>query len=125
MNGINLYISTGTSTDPIAGARSDEIQVGCDVFEIASADEQSWKEFAAGRNEWSVTVDWLLMSGRSPGTDLLSVGNTYTLNVVFSGAAVLSGDSIMTMCRIRSTTGNLVQGVFQFKGKTALSSISS
>lgn len=128
MNGINIYIALGQSTDPIAGARSDEIQTGCDAIEIASASEQQWREFVAGRKEWSVSVDWLLGTGRSL-TDLLSVGQSYTLNIVSrsgsSGSAVLSGRAIMTQCRIRATTGNLVQGSFQFKGATALNASSS
>lgn len=128
MNGINIYIALGQSTDPIAGARSDEIQCGCDVIEVASVSYSQWREYVAVRKDWSVNVDWLLGTGRSL-TDLLSVGQSYTLNIVSrsgsSGSAVLSGRAIMTQCRIRATTGNLVQGSFQFKGATALNASSS
>lgn len=121
INGNRIYISIGSSTTPIAGTRSNKIQVGCDTIEIASPDTGTWKQFISGRKEWGVTVNFLLLQDTN-SLSLLYPGNTYTLHFRTSSTSFVSGSAIMTQCEITTTRGNLIQGTFSYKGTGALSS---
>lgn len=115
LNGNTLFIATGTSTVPIAGTRSNEIQVDGETIEISSATQGTWREFIAGRKEWSVTVGWLVLTNAAV-QKLLYVNQSYTLKFRTTGTAYLTGTAIMTNCKISATRGSLVQGSFTFKG---------
>jgi len=121
INGNRIYISIGSNTTPIAGTKSNEIMVGCDTIEISSPDDGVWRRFIAGRKEWSITVNFLLIQDTN-ALSLLSPGNTYTLHFRSSSTSYMSGLAIMTQCKITATRGNLIQGSFSYKGKGALSS---
>lgn len=120
--GQTLFIASGSSTTPIAATKTDEIQVGCDTIEISDPTQGEWKMFINGRNEWSVTVGWLVTTNTDV-QQLLNAGNTYTLKFRTTGTAYLTGTAIMTNCKITSTRGSLVQGSFTFKGTGPLSSV--
>lgn len=123
INGNNIFISVGTSTTPIAGTKSNEIQVDGEMIEIASPTQGSWRQFIAGRREWSVTVGWLVLTNQDV-QKLLDVGTSYTLKFRTTDTAYLTGTAIMTNCKITANRGSLVQGSFTFKGNGALSTVS-
>lgn len=120
MNGNNIIVlCDGTA---IAAAKSAEINSGADVIEVASATSGVWREFIAGRKEWSLSCGYLI-TANSGVRDLLSVGTTVTIKVKGRGAADstgVSGSAIITKCAITATRGNLVQGSFQFQGSGQL-----
>lgn len=108
-----IVLSSGTA---IAGVKSDEIQSGAETIEIASATQQDWKEFIAGRKEWSLNTNYLLLAD-SRLADLLNVGTVYELAVTDrQGNVAVSGRAILTICKQTHTRGNLCQGTFQFRG---------
>lgn len=108
-----IVLRNGTA---IAGVKSDEIQSGSETIEIASATQQDWKEFIAGRKEWSLNTNYLLLAD-SRLADLLNVGTVYELAVTDrEGNTTVSGRAILTICKQTHTRGNLCQGTFQFRG---------
>lgn len=108
----------------IAGVRSNEIQSGADVIEVSSATQQQWREFIAGRREWSLNVSYLVMASTGLA-DLLTVGTMFTIDVTDrTGAVTASGTAILKVCKQTATRGNLVQGSFQFQGSGPLASVS-
>jgi len=108
-----IVLRNGTA---IAGVKSDEIQSGTDTIEVASATQQQWKEFIAGRKEWSLNTSYLLLAAGSLG-DLIQTGNVYELAVTDrQGNVSVSGHAILTVCKQTHTRGNLCQGTFQFRG---------
>lgn len=123
INGNNIFIAIGTDTTPIAGTRSDDIQVSGETIEIASPTQGSWREFLTGRKEWSVTVGFLVLANTDVA-QLLNVNNSYTLKLRTTSTAYLTGSAIMTQCVIRASRGDIVQGSFTFKGNGALSAVS-
>jgi predicted secreted protein len=128
-NGNNVLIYTNNHI--IGGTRSSEIQTDGDTIEIASATQGAWREFMAGRKNWSITVNYLVapdtsalsISGGTGLKDLLQVGNTFTLKIYKRGATavVLQGNAILKTVKITATRGNLIQGTFQFVGNGSLS----
>ena len=126
--GNNIFISLGVNTTPIAGTRSNEIQVGVEKIEISSPTTGQWRQYIAGRKEWSVTVGWLVGSTNDLA-QLLNVGTTYTLNIYGRGAEsntkILTGSALLTSCKITASRGNLVQGSFSFVGSGALATPSA
>lgn len=119
INGNTLFIATANNTTPIAGTKSNEIQVGCETIEISSPSQGAWKDFLVGRKEWSVNVGWLVLTNAAT-QQLLNVGSTYTLKFRSTSTVYLTGQAILSQCKITATRGSLVQGTFQFVGKGAL-----
>lgn len=118
-NGNTLIIKRGSSV--IAGTKSNEIQCGCETIEVSSPTQGQWRKYIAGRKDWSVSVGYLVTDAESVENDILTVGQTYTLNVYDrTGWLILTGQAICTTCRITATKGNLIQGSFSFKGTGAL-----
>ena len=121
INGNNIIVLSGGTA--IAGTKSDELQVDCEIIKIASSTDQGWTHYLAGRKSWSLTVGWLLLAT----TDVrkaLTVGSTVTIK--FKGrndtdANGLSGSAIIRTCKITAVKGNLAQGSFQFVGTGPLS----
>ena len=114
-NGNTLIIRRGSSV--IAGTKSNEIQCGCETIEVSSPTQGDWRTFIAGRKEWSVTVSYLVPAAANIEADILTVGQTYTLNMYDrSNWLILTGQAICTACKITATKGNLITGSFTFKG---------
>jgi hypothetical protein len=122
-NGNNILVYYGSSL--IAGMKSNEIQVDCDLEEISSPGDGDWKHYKKGRKSGELTVGYLVMAdtsamgvGGSNGVrDLLLAGNSYTL--VFKkrsayDSAGVSGSYILKTVKIDSVRGNLVRGSFRF-----------
>ena len=123
MTGNVIYISSGTATTPIASTKSDTIDTLCEKIERASSTQQDWREFLAGRKEWSMSVDWLVTAVEDI-QKLLFVGNTYTLNVVHRNGntktTLLTGSALCTRCEVKSQNNGLVTGSFSFSGSGPL-----
>ena len=120
INGNNILVYKGGTA--IAGVKTDEIQVGCETIEISSPTTGEWRQYIAGRKEWSINVAYLVLA-TSGVRDVLNVGTTYTLAFKERGAADsagVSGSAILTTCKISATRGNLVTGSFIFQGISAL-----
>lgn len=121
LNGNIFVVSLGN--EPIAGAKSDDIEVSCDTIEVASPSQSDFREFIAGRKDWSVNTNYLVQSS-SDLQKVLNVGTTYSIQFRHeSWYDYLQGSAILTKCIIRATEGNLVQGSFSFKGTGALTYI--
>lgn len=104
----------------IAGTRSNEVGASGGLTETASSTSGTWMSYLPDRKEWSVSVGYLV--GSEAGvSDLLSVGNTYTMLFKGDNAQGVTGQAIMTECRITATIGTLVIGSFSFKGNGPLS----
>lgn len=118
-NNILIY-RNGTA---IAGTVSNEIQSGAELIEISSPTSGQWKEYIAGRKNWSINVSYLVLAYNGV-RDLLNVGTTYTLKFRgrnSSDATGVQGTAILKSCKITATKGNIVQGSFQFTGTGTLS----
>ena len=121
INGNNIFVTMGGTI--IAGTRSNEIQTDCDMIEISNPNSGDWRQYMAGRKDWSVQTSFLVTNVTNI-RQLLNIGTSY--NLVFrdrnstSGASV-SGTAILKTCKISSVRGNLVTGSFAFQGTGALS----
>lgn len=123
LNGNNIIATKLVGNDyvAIAGTRSNEIQTESEVIEISSPMQGEWRDFIAGRKAWSLTVNFLVLAD-SNLSDLLQVGNKFTLRIQNrSGTQYVSGDALLSVCKITSTRGNISQGTFQFRGCGELS----
>lgn len=94
--------------------KSDDIQTQADTIEKSSATNQLWREYIAGRNEWSVNVSYLVLASAKI-LDLLLVGQTYDVTVT-SGQTTMSGKAILTSVKQTYSIGALAKGSFSFQG---------
>jgi len=123
--GKNIYISIGegSAATVIAGTRSEEIQVGTELIEISSPTSGQWREYLAGRSEWSFTTSFLVMAS-SQVQDLPKSGTKVNVSIVTNeGTAtvvLLQGEAFIKSAKQTFTLGNLAQGSFQFQGTGAL-----
>lgn len=105
----------------VAEAKSCEIDVACDAIEISSPTSGQWREFLAGRKEWSVSLSHLVPAGTIP-TDVSMIGTTVTLVLYERDSGLqLSGSALVVAWRTVATVGNLCTGTFTFKGSGELS----
>jgi len=124
MNGNYIVIGTvsGQTFTPLAAVKSQDIQNGADTIEKASSSQQNWKEFIAGRKEWGINVNYLVLENANTNVrDVLKVGDTYTLRIKDrDGNYSVTGSAICTQCKQTYSNGNLCAGSFAFKGTGAL-----
>ena len=125
--GNNIFIATNDSTlspgtsQIIAGTRTNEINTECGVIEIASATQQQWQEFIAGRKSWSLSVGWLVLANADV-QKVLKVGTTVTVYVKTGSTQLLTGSAIITQAKLTLNNGYLANGTFSLKGTGALTS---
>ena len=123
--GNNIFIATNDATlSPgtskiIAGTRTNEINTECGSIEIASASQQDWQEFIAGRKSWSLSVGWLLLANADV-QKILKVGTMVTVYVKTGSTQLLTGTALITQARLTLGQGNLANGSFSLKGSGAL-----
>lgn len=103
--------------------RSDEIQTQADTLEKASSTQQQWKEFIAGRSEWSLNVNYLVLAFGQV-KDVLYAGRTFGIIFNQGSTILLTGTAIMTQCKHTYTVGALCKGSFALKGTGALAASS-
>lgn len=101
--------------------KSQSIKSQCGVIEKASSTQQNWVEVVAGRNSWSLTVRYLVLSG-SQVKDVLKVGQMFdiTMNEYGSTTNKVTGTALLSAVDAEYPTGNLAQGTFTFTGSGAL-----
>ena len=115
-NNILVYLN-GTA---IAGTKSNEIQTDCDMIEVTNHNSAQWRQFLAGRKQWTVNTAFLVLSA-SDTQKLLNIGTTYTLQFRDrSGSSILQGQAILKTCKISAVRGNLATGSFAFQGTGSL-----
>ena len=98
----------------VAGARSCELTVQAEEIEVSSASQGRWREFIAGRKEWTMSCSQLV-SEIENNADM--VGQTVSVSFVVKGTSdYLNGVAIVTQWTCTGTIGNLSQGSFRFRG---------
>ena len=123
-NDILVKKKVGNSYTLIGAARSNEVETGCDEIEVCSSTNGTWRAFMAGRKDWRLTLNYLVLAS-SQVSDLLEIGSTYQLQIVSRDGSGVYGDAILLTCRQTATRGNISQGSFVFRGTGALTAISS
>lgn len=104
----------------VGGTRSHDIGSECDAVPVSHPGVKEWRNVRAGRKRWSLTVNYLVLSDERM-LDLLDVGQEFRIASMGRDADVgVQGTALCTSCRITSTTGNIVQGTFQFVGNGEL-----
>lgn len=118
-NNILVYLN-GTA---IAGTKSNEIQTECDMIEVTNANSAQWRQYLAGRKNWSVSTGFLVLAAADT-KKLLNVGTTYTLRFRDrAGTSILQGQAIMKQCKISAARGSLATGSFTFQGSGELAEV--
>lgn len=122
MTGKDITVILSRNNTALANTRirSNEIQTSCDMIEKASASQQDWKEYVAGRNSWTLTVNYLVLASAQVA-DLLYVGQTFDITMKSGNSELLTGSAIITNVKNTATVGNLAQGGFTLQGSGALS----
>lgn len=118
MTGRDLIVVLSQNNVALASTaiRSHDIQTKADVIEKSSATQQTWKEYLAGRNEWSLTVNYLVLAATKI-TNLLYIGQSFDVTIRDKTNTVsISGKAIMTASKQVATINSLVTGSFSFKG---------
>ena len=122
--GNNILIGRMVNNEFVAFAavKSHDITNQCDLIEKASASQQNFKEYIAGRADWAINVSYLvLQDANSNIEDLLKVRQTYRICIKGrTGNYALYGDAICTQCKQSYQTGNIAVGSFALKGTGAL-----
>lgn len=116
---LTIILSQGGTAIAATRIRSNDLQANASPIEVASATQQDWKEFIAGRKEWSLTINYLILA-KAQVQDLLYVGQAFGITAQADDVQV-SGTAIMTAVRQTATIGNLAQGSYTLKGSGALS----
>lgn len=118
-NNILVYLN-GTA---IAGTKSNEIQTECDMIEVTNQNSAQWRQYLAGRKNWSVSTGFLVLAAADT-KKLLNVGMTYTLRFRDrAGTSILQGQAIMKQCKISAARGSLATGSFTFQGSGELAEV--
>ena len=127
MNGNEIIVGTvsGGVFTAIAAVKSHEVQTQCDTIEYASATDAEWKEFVAGKKEWTVTCNYLVLNDAECNIeDVLKVGTEVLLKVKDrSGNYDVQGGAVVATCRQSFQRGGISNGSFQFKGTGELGTV--
>ncbi len=100
----------------IAACRSCKVSPSCDTIEKSSPLQGQWREFMAGRKEWSVQCSYLIPAV-SNINDVLLVGSVVTIVLTDrTGTNTLTGTAICVQAEGEYTRMNLAQGAYVFKG---------
>ena len=118
--GRNIFIYAGDSgtTPVIAAAKSCTISEKCDLMEVASASNQTSKQFLAGRTEWEISISHLVVSSNEY-QGMLKVGTSFTISVVINGVRK-TGTAICNQADIGGAVGNIATGSIRLKGSGPL-----
>lgn len=120
MTGKDITVIIAQDGTALASTRikSNDIKTKCDTIEKASATQQTWKEFVAGRSEWSINVGYLVLAAPQV-SNMLLVSQTFDLTLTANdgtSTVTLTGKAILTAADIKANTGSLAQGTFAFQG---------
>lgn len=119
LHGKKVLIKTGGHI--VAACKTLDIDHQCDLIERSSPDSGSSRTFMAGRKDWSVTSNHLVLHLCD---FMLSVGQMYELEIedrqTLDEYTILKGNAICQKAKITADTGSLVKGTFIFKGSGEL-----
>ena len=120
IHGNKIIVKVGGTA--IAGAKSCEISIKGDQIETASPTTGEWRDFIAGRKEWSVTCGHLIPASGTPLKSNAAMVNTVVTLIIETDMTgdTLTGQAIVETWKASGTVGNLATGTFQFRGKGAL-----
>lgn len=119
---IKLILSQNGTAIAATRIRSNDIQSQAAVIEKASATQQNWKEYIAGRKEWSLTVGYLVLASTQI-RDLLRVGQTFDVTMTAddgTDTTTLTGQAILEQAKQSANIGSLAQGSYSFRGNGPL-----
>jgi predicted secreted protein len=123
MTGKDITVILSQNNTALASTciKSQDIQTKAEAIEVASSTQQDWKEFIAGRKEWSLTVSYLVLSSAKVA-DLLYTGQVFDISIkeVGSSSSLLTGTALMTAVKQVASVGNLCQGSFSLQGSGPL-----
>lgn len=115
-----IIVSQDTDDPLVAGVKADRLRVTGETIEKASATSSRWKEFLAGRKEWSIESDYLITDDEYIHDYPLMVGQTFDIRIQdsprYGTDAYLSGTVICTEAVQDYQIGALAKGSFVFKG---------
>ena len=97
----------------IAAAKSCEINVNTDAYEVSSPATAGWTHRKVGRSEWSVSVSTLVTSVRDR---FLMVGQTVTLIFSAGDNDKMTGTAYVKKSEVTAARGSLAKGSCQFQG---------
>lgn len=120
IHGRKIIVKAGGTA--IAGAKSCELSIKGNQIEVASPTTGTWRDFIAGRKEWSVTCGHLIPASGTPLKSNAAMVNTLVTLIIETDMTgdTLTGQAIVEEWKASGTVGNLATGTFQFKGKGAL-----
>lgn len=123
-NNIIVYMLNGSTWTAIAATKTDTIEVDGDLIEIATAtaSEQQWKKYTAGRKSWSITTGFLV-SAVGDLRKVLTVNTRVKLRIggrTFSSSSGLEGFAWVKSASLSAPRGSLSQGSIKFVGDGAL-----
>lgn len=120
IHGKKIIVKVGCTA--IAGSKSCEISIKGDQIETASPTTGEWRDFIAGRKEWSVTCGHLIPASGTPLKSNAAMVNTVVTLIIETDMTgdTLTGQAIVEAWKASGTVGNLATGTFQFRGKGAL-----
>jgi predicted secreted protein len=112
---------SGTSyVTAVAAAKSCEIESSCDSIPVSAPNisNGSWQHVIAGRKAWRVTVNALV----SNVEQILVAGDDVELKIYNADVSsdYVTGDAIVSSCRVTGTLFNLAQMSVTFEGNGPL-----
>jgi predicted secreted protein len=116
-----LVVADGTV---IAGCKTCDVDAEVDLLEVSSPSTGVWREYIAGRKNWSVSASTLVTSLHDT---MVQVGQKVWLTLVVrddSGTLTtdrLSGWAFVQQAKVTGAWGNLTKGSFVFQGSGELS----
>ena len=117
---IIVIISSGQAAMFATAIKSDDIQTRVDAIEKASSTQQEWREYIAGRKEWTFTVNFLVKLPIKL-RNVLEVGKKFDITLRhISENVTLTGQALLTDCKQTHTVNSLCQGSFTFRGNGPL-----
>ena len=120
--GHDIIIGTmsGTTFTTIAAVKSQSITTQCGLIETASATQQEWEEYVAGRKSWSLTVSYLVLNDATCNIeDVLKIGTKVMLMMKGrTGVYSVKGEAIVTIkYREYDSEAETVLEFYQAKGQ--------
>lgn len=121
-SGKDLVLKNASNGAILYAAKSIELNIDCEMVEVAPQNGSGWREFIAGWKNWSFQVGTLASNSQVSGAPGM-VGSTYYAKFTLEGSdsEVVGGYCICKQVKITDTKGQIAKGTFVFQGKGVLS----
>ena len=125
IKGKNVVVIDGTNHAVVAAARSCDIDVDCEMIEVAGLGQGGWRHYRKGRKGWTVNIGHLLATGGLQGA-LLRPGGDYVIKIAETNnngvvqSVTVTGNAVCERVKLTGTVGNLAQGSAVFRGNGGL-----